>query len=70
MEMVFVKFRNAAELFWESLDAQERRLLMLGAVWVVMTGLSLVGEKAEREQERARVAQLVTEELDRRGRAR
>ena len=51
--MLLVKFRNAAELFWDSLDSEEKRLLVIyGAYLVASVVLSMQGrarDKMKRE---------------------
>jgi len=47
--MLLVKFRNAAELFWDSLDSEEKRLVVIyGTYLVVSVVLSMQGRARDK----------------------
>jgi hypothetical protein len=50
--MLLVKIRNAAELGWESLDSQERMLVVYAGAWVVLM-LCLRARQVGRERLKA-----------------
>lgn len=64
MSMIALKVRNAAELLWESLDAHERRMLLLGTLWLLATAYGLATAKAQRVS----LVNEVADEVERRGR--
>lgn len=40
------KVLNAAELLWDSLDEQERLIVMYGLAWVVVTSLAVLQRRS------------------------
>lgn len=59
--LLLVKLKNAAELFWESLDEQERIMLLYAGCSLMLT---LAGSVAERRRQRQRTQTLeLLEEL-------
>lgn len=51
--LLVVKFRNAAELFWDSLDTQERQIVLYFLVYLCVSTLAMMQrlsrEKLKRE---------------------
>lgn len=56
--LIVVKIRNAGELLWESLDGQERAVLMYAAAWLVIVLFA-----GARRRERDRLKAELLEEL-------
>lgn len=47
--MIITKVKNAAELLWESLDSQERQVLLYGLAYLLVTALSVL-QQTSRER--------------------
>lgn len=64
MQMLVVKARNAAELFWDSLDAQERIVVLYFLGYLALT-VTLAVQRASRERLKAELREeLVTARVD------
>jgi hypothetical protein len=60
--LLLVKVRNAGELLWDSLDAQERRVLVCAAVYAVAALVSLV-QRRQVDRRRAELVAVVRSEM-------
>lgn len=62
--LILVKIRNAGELFWDSLDSQERMLLLLTAAYLlaaVAAGMAARSKERRRQEIRDTVRELITD---------
>lgn len=57
------KLADALSMFWQSLDERERRLLTIGAAYVVAVVLLAPVERQRRERERAEIADRIAAHL-------
>jgi type II secretory pathway component PulM len=57
---------DAAVMFWQSLDPQERKMLAVGVAWVVYMIVQVPLEQARRQRDRDELADAVAERLMRR----
>lgn len=57
------KLADALLMFWQALDDQERRMLVVGCAWAVALVVSSVGANQRRERERNEIAARVLHEL-------
>lgn len=57
--MIVRKTLNAAELFWSSLDEDERMVVVYGLVWVVVSALAVAG-RASRDRLRRDIIEELT----------
>ena len=57
------RFADAAVMFWQSLDAQEKRMLAVGVVWLAVVVVSAPLERGRKERERAELAEAVAVRL-------
>lgn len=46
--MLLIKLRNAAELLWDSLDAEERQVMLYALVWFAISVVAAV-RRAQRD---------------------
>lgn len=60
--MLLVKARNAVELFWDSLDGNERRLLVVWACYLLGSVLFALSGKAD-DRRRQEIRAVLHEEL-------
>lgn len=71
MSEIATKLADALSMFWQSLDERERRLLVLGTLWLGAMLVAAPIERGRREREQAelaaRIEARVIEGLARRG---
>lgn len=71
MNEIATKFADALSMFWQSLDDRERRLLLLGGLWLGAMIVAAPLERGRREREQAELAERIearlTERLARHG---
>ena len=53
------RFADAAVMFWQSLDAQEKRMLALGVAYVTFLVVSAPLERNRKQRERDELAEAV-----------
>jgi hypothetical protein len=56
--LLLVKFRNAAELFWDSLDGEEKRLLVIYAAYLIGSAVLAVQSRSRDRMKREIVEEL------------
>lgn len=63
--LLLVKLRNAGELFWDSLDTQERAQVLAVACYLVATVVATLAQRHSRrlEQQRELLKQELLEEI-------
>jgi hypothetical protein len=57
------KLRDALSMFWQSLDTDERRILIGGIAWVMLSLVATVAQERRREWEREQIAESVARRL-------
>lgn len=57
------KLADSLSMFWQALDEQERRLVIVGAVWIVAMAANVPLEQRRRRSERDEIAAQVLAEL-------
>lgn len=67
MNEIAAKLADALAMFWQSLDEQERRLLMIGGLWLAAALISVPSERARKARERQELVEAVAERLRRGG---
>lgn len=67
MNEIAAKLADALSMFWLSLDEQERRLLAIGAAWLVASVVLAAAEQRRKERELDEVADRVAARLAGRG---
>lgn len=67
MSEIAAKFADALSMFWLALDDRERRMILLGAAWLVASVALAAAERRRREQELDDVADRVAARLQERG---
>lgn len=67
MNEIAAKLADALSMFWLSLDERERRLLALGAAWLVASVVLATAERRRKERELDELADRVTARLMERG---
>jgi len=65
---IAAKLADALSMFWQSLDDQERRLLVLGAVWLAAALALGPIERRRKEREEAELIERLAQALDERRR--
>lgn len=66
MNEIAAKFADALSMFWLALDEHERRLLLIGAAWLVGSVALGVAERKRRQAELDAVAEQVLARLEER----
>lgn len=67
MNEIAAKLADALAMFWQSLDEQERRLLMIGGLWLAAALISVPMERSRKARERQELVEAVAERLRRGG---
>ena len=67
MNEIAAKLADALAMFWQSLDEQERRLLMIGVLWLAAALVSVPLERSRKERERQELVEAVAERMSRGG---
>ena len=65
MGEIVEKLADSLSMFWQSLSLEERRLVLVGVVWVGLSVYSLTAGRRRQERERAQLADLVAERVNR-----
>lgn len=67
---IAAKFADALSMFWQSLDERERRLLLVGTLWLGAMIVAAPIERGRREREQAELAERIEARLHERLRLR
>lgn len=67
MSEIAEKLADALSMFWLALDEHERRLLLIGAAWLVGSVVLGVAERKRKERELEELADRVAQRLVERG---
>jgi hypothetical protein len=67
VQEIAAKFADALSMFWLALDEQERRLLLLGAAWLVGSVALAAVERQRKEREQEELVERVVARLHERG---
>lgn len=63
MNEIATKLADALSMFWQSLDERERRLLVLGTLWIGAMIVAAPLERNRREREQSELAARIEERL-------
>ncbi len=63
MNEIATKLADALSMFWQSLDDRERRLLVLGTLWVTAMIVAAPIERNRREREQSELAERIEARL-------
>jgi hypothetical protein len=60
---IAAKLADALSMFWQSLDERERRLLVLGTLWLGAMVVAAPLERNRREREQSELAERIEQRL-------
>lgn len=63
MSEIAEKFADALAMFWQSLDAEEKRALAFGVAWVVYSVVQIPLARARQDRDTQMLADAVAERL-------